>query len=137
MLPDVTIANFAKREHKIASVFRKIIRELKLEETVEIHEDRIAINIKRKISNKMFATKQFLAWLSYKNLHPEKFKAFGDAVSDLEIGHELRKNNLNFDFIYVGNPKDIKHQINFPIISTLEKFGKETDEGTLDYLKQE
>jgi histidinol phosphatase-like enzyme len=137
MQNETTVVDFAKHEHEIANSFTKIVRKLGLEETVEVQEDRIAINIKCRLANKMLATKQFLDWLSFKNFHPEKIKAFGDSVSDLEIGHELRKNNLNFDFIYVGNPQDIKHDINFPIISTLQKFGKETDEGTLEYLKTE
>jgi hydroxymethylpyrimidine pyrophosphatase-like HAD family hydrolase len=131
----VNIIDFAKQENEIASVFRKIVKDLGLEETVEVHEDRIAVNIKYKSSNKMFATKQFIDWLNFKKFYPEKIKAFGDAVSDLEIGHELRKNNLNFDFIYVGNPEDIRTKTSFPVIFTKEKFGKETDEGTLEFLK--
>jgi len=135
--PDVPLEKFIEQERNIASLYRKAVKNLGFEEILEVHEDRIAINVKYKTSNKSRATNEFLKWLTYKSLKPDKFKAFGDAVSDLEIGHELWKNNLNFDFIYVGNPSDIKHNINFPIISTLQKFGKETDEGTLEYLKQE
>lgn len=135
MKQKVTVAQFAKRKHEIASTFNKIVQDLKLEELVEVHEDRIAINIKSKISNKKLSTRQFLDWLSVKNLKPEKILAFGDSISDLEIAEQLKEDNLNFEFIYTGNPDEIKDKTTFPVTFTIEKFGKETDEGTLRYLK--
>jgi len=131
----VTVTQFAKRKHEIALAFNKIVEDLKLQKIVEVHEDRIAINIKSKVSNKKLSTRQFLDWLKVKNLKPEKILAFGDTISDLEIAELLKEDNLNFEFIYTSNPNEIRDKTNFPVTFTIEEFGKETDEGTLRYLK--
>jgi len=53
----LTVDQFAKSEGEIAIAYRKIVKDLKLEDIIEVHEDRIAINIKYKLANKIFATK--------------------------------------------------------------------------------
>ena len=134
---NLTVDDFIKHEGKIADAYRKLVKELRMEESIEVFEDRLGITIKLRIANKMFATGEFLNWLGRKNISLDEFRVFGDSPSDLQIGEELKKRNLQFKFIYVGNPNDLKDKMSFPIIFTVEKFGKETNEGTLRYLEQE
>ncbi len=137
MQPNLTVDEFVKKEREIADIYRDLVKRLSLENLIEVHEDRIAINVKYKTSNKMFATKEFLNLLNKRDINPDSFKVFGDSASDLEICEQLKQTKSKFDLIYVGNPNDIKNKTDFPIIFTLEKFSKETDEGTLEYLKAE
>lgn len=131
---DVPVSEFSKIEHEIATKYLKIIENLGLSQEYEVLEDRLGVSIKHKSANKNFATGQFLNWIKNNDFKPKVYKAFGDTPYDLEIGEELKKTGVKFEFIYTGNPADIKGNISFPIVSTLVKFGKEMDEGTLEYL---
>lgn len=137
MLQNITIDQFAKKENGMALAYQKIVDELKLSSIIEVNQDRIGINIRYKILNKLFATKKFLDWMKSMNFLIDKFKVFGDSPSDLEIGDELKKRGLSFDFIYVGNPADIKREMEFEPIFTTKNFDKGLSEGTLEYLKSE
>lgn len=99
----------------------------------EVHEDQVAVNVKHALANKHAATKQFLQWLLKKDMHPSHFYAFGDSLSDLEIGKELSSQQLPFTFIFVGEKETIAHHpVTFPIVFTKKQY----DEGTLEFLKQ-
>lgn len=133
----LTIDNFQKKRSEISDVYRKLVGKYRLTDKLEVHEDRIAINIKNKDANKKYAARQFVDWLKQKRISIKKFIAFGDSPSDLEIGDELKNQGFSFDFIYVGDPREIKPEIDFTPIFTLTKFGKELDAGTLEFLKSE
>jgi len=130
----IAVEEFHKHRDEIANSYKELVKEFGLEEILEVHSDRIAINIKHKIANKMFATGEFLNWLGRKNILIDEFRVFGDSPSDLEMGDELKKRGLPFDFIYVGDPEEIKSKIGFTPIFTVREFNKKTDEGTLEYL---
>lgn len=107
----------------IAQEYRDLLSKLANEgldvSNIEVHTDRIAINIKNRNSNKSYATKQFMEWLKQKQVQVNRFHAFGDSPSDLEMGDELYRRAAAFDFYYVGNPVEIagrmtKFWVKFP-----------------------
>lgn len=98
---------------------------------LEVHVDRIAVNVKDKRANKRYATDQFLQWVSEKGLKPEKYLIFGDSPSDLEMGEELKAKQLPFDFIYVGEKTDLE---GLTPSFTPHITQAHCDEGTVEYL---
>lgn len=98
---------------------------------LEVHKDRIAINVKNKKANKNYATVQFLTWLAQTKPQPMYFYGFGDSPSDVEIGQALFENNLQFTFVYVGSESDLANQqVAFPVHFTKERL----IDGTLEFL---
>ena len=124
---EMTLFKTAQRE--LTESLRKMIDTLGLTETVEIHEDAIATNVKNKKLNKHLATEKFLNWLKTKRYEPELFYVFGDSMSDLQIGEELHKQEKKVNFIYTGRD-DVGNQ---PF--EISKTKKHYDEGTLEYLR--
>jgi hydroxymethylpyrimidine pyrophosphatase-like HAD family hydrolase len=119
------------RAHKeeIAEDFRKVI---KGHDELEVLVDLLGIPVKNKKANKRFATNQFLKWLSQKKVMPKQFYAFGDTVSDLEIGEELYANNLPVVFVFVGEKKLLhKVKVSFPVKKPKGRY----DAGTVEFLK--
>jgi hydroxymethylpyrimidine pyrophosphatase-like HAD family hydrolase len=95
--------------------------------------DRYSINVKHKRATKRFATEQVLDWLKEKGGRPEQYFAFGDSISDLDIGEELYARDLPMEFIFVGKKHELKGiTITFPISITNEDF----DKGTLEFLNK-
>lgn len=100
---------------------------------LEIHTDRYSVNVKHKNATKRHATIEVLEWLEEKGVKPERYYAFGDSVSDLDIGEALFERNLPMEFVFVGQEEELKgHQVRFPYIVTKADF----DEGTLEFLNK-
>lgn len=104
---------FGEEGKKIATTLRQ---EISNYPSLEVHTDRIGMNVRNKADNKHYAVAQFITWLTKKDLHPEKYYVFGDSPSDLEMGEELQNQNMPFDFIYVGEEKDVQdHKQTFSV----------------------
>lgn len=120
---------FSQYKGEIASKLREMVGD---EEAIQVHVDRIAINVKHKDANKHYATAQFIAWLEQKELKPKKFYVFGDSPSDLEMGEELLAQEKDLAFIFVGNEKELQGKNpKFPVIVTKQH----CDEGTIAFLR--
>lgn len=122
------IAEFKSAQEEIAQEMKKLVEEFHLQNSVEVQNDQIAVNVKNKKLNKHLATNKFLSWLMHKKLNPDIFYVFGDNESDLQIGEELYENGKKLKFIYTGD-KELK-KYPFEIVKTKEKF----DDGTVEYL---
>ena len=109
---------------KLYSSFQKLLKE-KGASDFDAHMDTIAVNIRHKNANKSFATKQALKWIKAKHLKPESYFVFGDSPSDLEMGEELARENLPFEFVYVGK-KEPDRKVNFSITFTGGNYEKDT-----------
>lgn len=116
---------------KIAEKYEILLNKYKLKE-FEVHKDYVAVNIRHKGIDKSFATKKAIKWIYEKKYRVEVFRAFGDSSSDLEIGEELKKQGVNFEFIFVGDSNTLPNNISFPVHVTEDKFEK----GTLEYLSK-
>jgi hydroxymethylpyrimidine pyrophosphatase-like HAD family hydrolase len=93
----------------------------------------IATDIQAREVGKALGVDKILAWLNKKGLKPKRFIAVGDDLQDLEMGIELKKKALSFEFIFVGPQKKLQEtSIDFPIITTTDNY----DKGALEYLKQ-
>ncbi len=85
-------------------------------------------NILHEGMSKASGTAKVLDWLNKHGIKPELFSVFGDSTSDLDIGKELLRQNLNFRFVFVG--EKVPDNVPFEVIQPSEKF----DKGTLEYL---
>ena len=126
--PELKEEEFQQQKKTIIDDFKKVTNPYP---ELEVHSDRMAINIRHKKANKSYATDLFLSWLKEKGVTPEKYFVFGDSPSDLEMGTELDRQKLPFEFIYVGEKSELnesKHT--FPVTVTKGY----CDEGTVEYL---
>lgn len=88
-----------------------------LSENYEVHNDRIAVNIRDKRENKVFATEQVLNWVLQKGIEPKSFIIFADSRGDFEIADAAvddevaRENNYPVKIIYLGEKADIQDLI--------------------------
>lgn len=126
--PETAERLFNEKKHEIIESLKKIIEG---HNEFEVHSDRYAINVKNKKADKHHATSLFIDWLKVKQFMPDKYFAFGDSISDLEIGQELYDRGLDMEFIFVGKAEELEGKnIQFPYIVTQADF----DAGTLEYL---
>jgi len=117
-----------KHKQDIITGLEKILQDYP---EIEVLSDKIAINIRYKKANKTLATDNFISWLNEKGFYPEKYFVFGDSQTDLEMGLELQKQKLSFEFIYVGDLEELDaSKDTFPVIAT----SNHGDEGTIEYL---
>lgn len=119
---------FKKIQSEIAKKLEDLIESFGLTESIEAHQDTIAINVKRRDLNKHLATRNLINWLRRENLNPDEFFVFGDSESDFQIGDELFEENKNLEFIYVGEKEAPQKPYKITRIG-------EFDAGTLKYLQ--
>ena len=125
------LKKFKVEEEKLASNLSSLLDKYNQKNRLAVHVDRLGINIRYKEENKSTAVKEFLGWLENQKIKPWKFIAFGDSRNDTEMAEELYRQNLNFEFVFVGERQDLEGEgFPFPITFTKEHFEK----GTLEYL---
>lgn len=127
-----SVTEFKEPQRQLGEKLRQFLKEYAIDDQFEVHEDRIATNIRDKRLNKHFAAKQVINWLKRKNIVPKLFVIFGDNVTDCEMSDELHANGLNVELVFVGDPNQIKDtELPYRVIFTKERLEK----GTLEYLK--
>lgn len=122
---------FGEEGEKIADSLRREIIDYP---NLEVHVDRIGMNVKNKDANKRYAIVQYLQWAAKKGFAAEKYYVFGDSASDLEMGEELHHQGKKFEFIFVGNKEDLNNK-SFEFAVTITK--GHCDAGTLEYLQSQ
>ena len=110
---------FSKKADELVDKYKQLLKKYYVDQEIEVHKDTTAINIKYKKANKRYATEKAISWLKRKKLFIEKFVAFGDSASDLEIGEELQSEKLPFEFVFVGFIEKLKNKPTFPLIQTV------------------
>lgn len=121
---------FGDEGKRIADTLKK---EIDSYPDLEVHVDRIGMNVKNKNANKRYAIKQYLQWAAEKGFASEIYYVFGDSASDLEMGEELYNQNKNFEFIFVGNKENLLGKSPQFKLTITEGH---CDAGTLEYLKR-
>ena len=128
MVKGVPMEDFKAGQAEFSAKFRDLVEEFGVDDDTEVHNDRIATNIKNRKLNKHLAVQKVLEWLNRNGSSPQIFHVFGDSHSDLEMGRELHDQGKNLRFIFVGEeypgdqPFEVIHQGN-------------VDKGTLEYLQ--
>jgi hydroxymethylpyrimidine pyrophosphatase-like HAD family hydrolase len=122
--------DFNPIKKELVERYKNLVSEFKMENELEVTEDRKAVNVKYKSSNKGASIKVLMSWVNNKGLNINTYFAFGDTESDLEMAEELRKQKKDFEFVYVGEKEEIEDQDLTGIKFTKEKFEK----GTLEFL---
>jgi|GEM_PF-2815058 len=123
--------DFGTHKNEIADALKTVIAD---NAELEVHIDRLSVNVKNKKANKKYSTVQFLKWLQEKEYKVEKYYVFGDAVSDFEMGYALREIDAQFEFIFTGDEDEIDTK-NLPFTVTVTK--GHCDEGTLEFLNSQ
>lgn len=122
--------NFGKDKILLGEKLEEVVKKYNLRNLIEVHVDTTAVNVKYKNATKLYATAQVIEWIGRKHSIPTHFYAFGDSLSDLEIGEELAKQEKPFTFVYVGKPDTLPKNLSFPVTTTKEYY----DRGTLEFL---
>jgi len=121
-----------EEQESLSSKFEKLVEEFKIGINFEVVVDTIAVNIKNRNANKKNSALQVLNWLGNKNIKPEKFIAFGDSNTDLEMAQAVHDKGFDVEFVFVGNKEDIVGiGTPFKITKTRESYEK----GTLEFLR--
>ena len=109
------IEKYKKAQKKLKSKLKEILKDKKLEDKLDVQSDTIAVNILDKKVGKDYAVKKILDWIKERGLRIDEFTAFGDSISDLDMGKELVKRRYDIKFIYVGTDRLDKKKYKFPI----------------------
>lgn len=125
----VSFEKFKNRQKEAADAYRDLLLKKNNSESLIVYEDLMGTNILHRGMGKALGITKIIKWLTERKLKPEKYIVFGDSLADLEMGSELQKRKLNFDFVYVG--ENGLRETAFKLIRTDKKY----DEGTLEYLK--
>lgn len=126
-IPGGSVDNFKEDQKELAKKLEELLKDKGLNSDFEVQTDLLGTNIRNRQLNKLFATKKVTEWVDSKITTPSHFYAFGDSKSDLEMADELKRQNRDFDFIFVGEEKI---QPDFEAKFTEKKL----DQGTLEYL---
>lgn len=130
MILGTDLPTFRIRQQELSRQLTDLVEQLGLSESLEVHNDSIATNIKNNKLNKHLATQKVLAWLKEKGIDPQSFNVFGDSMSDLQMGDELTKQGRAINFVYVG-PEENLGEHSFNVIRPQGEY----DLATLNYLQ--
>lgn len=133
MVDGFSVNEFKKPQRQLGEKLRQLLKDYAIDDQFEVHEDRIATNIRDKRVNKHFAAKQVIKWLKGRNISPKIFLVFGDNKSDKEMADEIYENGLNVEFIFVGEKEQLEGS-NFPFPVTFTQ--NLCEKGTLEYLQK-
>lgn len=124
------IDEYHKRRRTLINEFNKLIHDLNLSDSYEVHTDLLSVNIKHKLATKKYAAKKFIEFLKGK-AEVDKFIVLGDSQSDTEMAEELQ-DKYSTEFVFVGDESKLdRSKLHCPVVFTNTKYG----EGTLEYLR--
>jgi hypothetical protein len=92
-------------KEELSTLFRPAIRagELRIDATT------IATDLQHGAAGKALGAQRFIDLLIAQQIRPERFVAFGDSCSDLEMADELHRQGRKVEFIYVS-PTVLPHE---------------------------
>jgi len=123
----VSMEQFKKRQGELSARLVQAVKDADQTDEIEVHNDRIATNVKNRKLNKHLAIQKILKWLDDRGITPQMFHVFGDSRSDLEMGYELNTRGKKVRFVYVGE-EDLG-ELPFEVVQQ-----GNVDKGTLEYL---
>lgn len=127
----LSIDTYLAAQKKLIPKLEDMLKEANLADQYHIDPTVTATDIQHNTAGKAKGTKRILEWLEKRQLHPEKFAAFGDSKGDLGTGEELQRQNKQFDFVFVGEKDIIQDMPSFPVTFTNEKY----DKGVVEYIE--
>jgi len=128
----LAIEKFMNVREELIQTLESLLQESGLEKEYAIDPTLTAADIQHKTAGKAKGTERILAWMEKRDTHPDEFVAFGDSAADIETGEALQKQEKQFTFVFVGDPKLIRTQPSFPITFTKEGH----DKGVVEYLQE-
>jgi hydroxymethylpyrimidine pyrophosphatase-like HAD family hydrolase len=99
---------FHDEQKMLTDELNTLLADMGYSRTYDIHTDQIATNIMSPHVGKDLGASRFLEFLREKEYLPQEFIAFGDSISDLEMGKELKRRNFTVQFFYVGHHEDLE-----------------------------
>jgi len=139
-----TFADFKNEQTKLVKELESLLKQEGLSNQLEIHQDRIATNIRYKHINKSFATKEVLKWLREKRIDPQLFVVFGDNRGDFEIADaltsdsEIQERKRKIKVVYLGSENQIREIIDLHPQYEIEiRHHDDLTQGTADFLQEQ
>jgi hydroxymethylpyrimidine pyrophosphatase-like HAD family hydrolase len=131
MRDESALKDFKRDQVEIDKELEHLIDSSGLRQSIEVHTDRIATNLRNKDLNKSYATREVLEWINKKGLHPECFIVFGDSQGDREISDEIHNQGMKVKLIFVGGKNNLDTTgLSYDLVYADEEF----DRGTLSFL---
>ena len=123
---------FTKAQKFLDKDVRSIVAKYIQDNNYVVDSSTISTDIQNSHVGKHFAAAHVLEWLQKKGISPKHFIAIGDSAGDLEMAREINGRGLSVEFVFVGDPANIRGKSGeFPIRVT----GSQFELGTLEYLQ--
>jgi hypothetical protein len=132
---------YKKRQERIAEKYSALLS-FDQQNQFEVHIDRIAVNIRDRKTNKVFAARQYMSWLEEKRITSGVFYVLGDSKSDTEIAEGICQviqesgQDAAVTFVFVGTEQELKHIEALHPPYTIRHMKGHCDEGTVEFIRQ-
>ncbi len=114
----------------ISKKILEILKKHNLQTKFRVDSVRLSTDIESIEAGKNLAARRFLNFLKDLNIELEKFYAFGDSISDIQMAQELFDNGQDVTFIFVGGREMLKEKYPFEIVYPQKLF----DDGVVEFM---
>ena len=130
------IAKFTSRQAELVEDLNALLAVKELENIFKVDATTIATDVESDYVGKARGADRCLQWLQDRGIKADRFVAFGDSVSDLEMADELQRRGKEVKFVYVGDAKKLADAAALGKVKDSDIITNEGDfsAGTLRYL---
>lgn len=139
-----TFADFKREQGELAGEIDRILKITGQDDRLEVHQDRIATNVRDRRLNKVFATKEVLKWMREKGFDPQSFVVFADSKGDFEIADalvddpDIQARNLGVKVLFVGNEDQVTDiRSKNPKYEVEVRDNADLTQGTADFMREQ
>jgi hydroxymethylpyrimidine pyrophosphatase-like HAD family hydrolase len=129
----LTSDDFKRRQKLFAQKVSNELQVWGLDEALRVDQTRIATDIENVHVGKALGAERYVRELAVLGFSPQRFICFGDSPSDYEMHEALTRYGRKSQFVYVGEPHDLRDKDLSKVIFTQNHL----DIGTLEYLSVE
>lgn len=130
VIDGVDIAKFKEIQPRLDQLILEILKKHNLQTKFRVDSVRLSTDIESIEAGKNLAARRFLNFLKDLNIELEKFYAFGDSISDIQMAQELFDNGQDVTFIFVGGREMLKEKYPFEIVYPQKLF----DDGVVEFM---
>jgi hydroxymethylpyrimidine pyrophosphatase-like HAD family hydrolase len=132
MQDDFDLDAFHADQKRLNEVLEALLAKHDLSSTFKIDLTIIATDVENNHVGKALGADRFITFLKTHNQKPEKYFAFGDSKSDIEMADELARRGEKVEFVFVGDKEKMDGITRDYPIEIISGFSK----GTLTYLQK-
>lgn len=98
-----SIEDFDRQRLELAAEIDEIIKDKPELVNIRVGQTTIATDINIKYAGKDVGVDRFEQWLKDRNIKPDRYFAFGDSASDIDMAEELDRTGKKAVFVFVGS----------------------------------